>query len=115
MQVVSPLFAIALPFFAIALKVLDRRAGRPKIEQFQASTAGRSLESNTPSRQFLRPFCGNSTARYWSGFWITSAPFRRPHQRLRARREWRGLDRFAQNRSDAGAESARLISLQANF
>ena len=23
-------------------------------------------------------------------FWITSAPFRHPHQPLRARREWRG-------------------------
>src|SRR5271157_4220813 len=57
MQVVSPLFAIALT-------VLNRKAGRPKIEQFQASTAGRSLESNTQSRQFLRPFCGTSTARY---------------------------------------------------
>jgi hypothetical protein len=43
-----PFFAFALAFFAVALKVLTEKAGRPKIEEFQASTAGRSLESNTP-------------------------------------------------------------------
>ena len=42
------------------------------------------------SRHFLRPFCGTSTARCWLSFWITSAPFRHPHQPLRVRRECRG-------------------------
>jgi hypothetical protein len=41
MPLVSPSFAFALPFFANALKVLTEKAGRPKTEEFQVSTAGR--------------------------------------------------------------------------
>jgi hypothetical protein len=50
MPVVSPSFAFASSSFAIALKVFDRKGGSAKIEEFQASTAGRSLEGNTPGR-----------------------------------------------------------------
>jgi hypothetical protein len=50
MPVVSPSFAFALPYFAIALKAVDRKGGSAKDPGIQASTAGRSLEV-TPGRK----------------------------------------------------------------
>ena len=59
------------------------------------------------SRLFLRPFCGNPTARCRASS-DTSRPSAHPHQPLR---EWRGIDCFAQNISDAGGESPPWIQL----
>ena len=56
--VVSPSFAFASPFFAIAIKTLTEKAGRPNLKQFQAATAGRSLESNTPWRWSAKKIFG---------------------------------------------------------
>jgi hypothetical protein len=56
--VVSPSFAFASPFFAIAQNTLTEKADRSKIKQFQAATAGRSLKGNTPWRWSAKKIFG---------------------------------------------------------
>jgi hypothetical protein len=92
-QVVSPFFAFALPFFAIALNVFDRKEGWPKIEQFQASTASRPLENNSDEPRRHPKKCRNRTLLCQPS--LRAPPHIRPSKDKDARR---GSGRTAENR-----------------